>query len=88
MGLIESCIELATAYSDRLILEEQARSAYREKLLIALVVYASLLSSSHCNCSKRQKEEKTMIQWLVSIFRTSGNPYPISAPSVWMTGIC
>lgn len=63
MGLIESCIELATAYSDRLILEEQARSANREKLLMALVIYASLLSSgsSDCDCSDKDSKKKTMI---------------------------
>ncbi|MEG4445052.1 hypothetical protein QUB47_23495 [Microcoleus sp. AT9_B5] len=63
MGLIESCIELATAFSDRLILEEQARSANREKLLMALVIYASLLSSdsSDCNCYDKNSNEKTMI---------------------------
>ncbi|MEG5063180.1 hypothetical protein QUB33_06100 [Microcoleus sp. B3-A4] len=63
MGLIESCIELATAYSDRLILEEQARSANREKLLMALVIYASLLSSgsSDCDSSGKDSKKKTMI---------------------------
>jgi len=63
LGLIESCIELATTFSDRLILEEQARSANREKLLMALVIYASLLSSgsSDCDSSGKDSKKKTMI---------------------------
>jgi len=46
LGLIEACMELAEAYSERLVLEEQARTAQREKLFTALFVYASLHSNS------------------------------------------
>ena len=42
LGLVESCMELAEALSHRLVLEVQARTAHREKLFTALVIYASL----------------------------------------------
>ena len=102
MGLIESCIELARAYSDRLVLEEQARAAQREKLFTALVIYASLHSrprsrspesststnSSTSTSEVSTQEERAMIQWLFSIFKAPTNPYPISSASVFMTGVC
>ena len=102
MGLAEACLELAEAYSDRLVLEEQARAAQREKLFTALFVYASLHSrscfrspesststnSSTSTSEVSTKEERTMIQWLFSIFKSPTNPYPISSASVFMTGVC
>jgi hypothetical protein len=60
LGLAEACLELAEAYSDRLVLEEQARAAHREKLFTALYVYASLhYPSRSCSCPESQSESKS-----------------------------
>ncbi|MEG4503884.1 hypothetical protein QUA81_13555 [Microcoleus sp. F6_B4] len=95
MGLIESCKELAEAYSDRLVLEHQARQAHKEKLFTALVlvIYASLQSGSNSEKTSTKfetstQEERAMLQWLLSLFTAPANPYPISSASVFMTGVC
>jgi len=95
LGLIESCMELAEALTERQLILENVRQAHREKLFIALalVIYASLQSGSNSEKTSTKfetstPEERAMIQWLLSIFTPPANPYPISTISVIMTGIC
>jgi len=86
LGLIDSCLELAEAYSDRLVLEEQARAAQREKLFTALFVYASLNSNSS-SCSPSNESSTSTNTSTSTTSSTSNSPQEERAMIQWLLSL-
>ena len=79
MGLVESCAELAEVL---LVSPAQANleQTRREKLLINLIIFASLRSKS-------SQEKSQMLKWLQSLFQESQS-FSSSTAAILMTGVC
>ena len=80
MGLIESCTELAEVLNHRLALQENLEQTRREKLLINLIIFASLQTNSN-------QEKSQMLRWLQSFFQESQS-FSDSTTAILMTGVC
>lgn len=88
MGLIESCTELAEVLGDslrdscdsRLVLQANLEQTRREKLLINLIIFASLRANSN-------QEKSQMLKWLQSLFQKS-EAFSDCTTAILMTGVC
>lgn len=81
MGLIEPCIELAEVLNHRLAsARENLKQTRREKLLINLIIFASLQTNSN-------QEKSQMLRWLQSLFQESEILNHRTA-AILMTGVC
>lgn len=80
MGLIESCTELAEVLGERLVVQANLEQTRREKLLINLIIFASLRTNSN-------QEKSQMLKWLRSLFQQSEIIEHRTA-AILMTGVC
>ncbi len=84
MGLIESCTELADVLASRLVLLENLEQTRREKLLINLVIFASLRQNHQSN-----QEKLAMWNWIKSLLNQSSQSIQSSwETAILMTGVC
>jgi hypothetical protein len=90
LGLIESCTELAEvlgdslrdSYASRLVLQANLEQTRREKLLINLIIFASLRANS-------SQGKSQMFKWLQSLFQVQQSEMIERRTTViLMTGMC